>query len=226
MVFARRTTYGCSFLVVVGLLAVASTAGLAPPRHRPLLTLRGGSYSKNGLDDAFYGLDEGWNGEAYVGDAYDYDQPSSSSSSSSSSKRQRRDVDLPILDRKTGLVMLAAGAVFTMLGISLFFEKNLIRLGNLLLVGGAPLVVGPSRATRYLMDPSKLRGTVVFALGFFLVLSGHPLLGIVVEVFGFFNLFGNLFPLLGAMIARLPFMSTLASFSQEPTNPFDPRDMY
>ena len=42
-----------------------------------------------------------------------------------------------------------------------------------------------------------------------LVLSGHPLLGIVVEIFGFLNLFGNLFPLFTAMLKNLPFFSNL-----------------
>mmetsp|Transcript_37996 Transcript_37996/g.121964 ORF Transcript_37996/g.121964 Transcript_37996/m.121964 type:complete len:136 (+) Transcript_37996:69-476(+) len=121
-----------------------------------------------------------------------------------------------------------------MLGVSLFFEKNLIRLGNLLLVFGAFFVVGPKRASAYLVDPTKLRGSLVFALGFFLILSGHPLLGTLVEVFGFFNLFGNLFPLLGAMISRLPLMNSLGlggaasngnrSGGLGPDRPLDPRD--
>ena len=114
-------------------------------------------------------------------------------------------------DRKTGLIMCAAGAASTMLGVSLFFEKNLIRLGNVLLVAGAPIVVGPQRASRYVLNPSKLRGTLCFACGFMLVLSGHPLLGIVVEIFGFLNLFGNLFPLFTAMFKNLPFVQQFAN---------------
>ena len=93
-----------------------------------------------------------------------------------------------------------------MLGISLFFEKNLIRVGNVLLVLGAPIVVGPARASRYVLAPAKLRATLVFAFGFFLILSGRPLLGICVEAFGFLNLFGNLFPMLGVMLRSLPFV--------------------
>lgn len=164
--------------------------------------------ARGGYKDDF---DEGWNGEAYVGDDYE--------------PARRREPKLPVPDRKTGLIMMGAGAALTMLGVSLFFEKNLIRLGNLLLVTGSPIVVGPARAARYLADPSKLRGSLVFTLGFFLVLSGHPLLGIVVELFGFFNLFGNLFPLLGAMISRLPFISALNG-GPGLSPDLDPRDAF
>jgi len=208
-------------------LWLAVSSALRLPRRRQLL-LRGG-YEKNEYGRV-YGLDDsGWNSEAYV-DGYEYEPPP---------PRRRDDfgdilAQLPVPDRKTGLIMCAAGAAFTMLGVSLFFEKNLIRLGNLLLVFGAFFVVGPKRASAYLVDPTKLRGSLVFALGFFLILSGHPLLGTLVEVFGFFNLFGNLFPLLGAMISRLPLMNSLGlggaasngnrSGGLGPDRPLDPRD--
>lgn len=189
---------------------------LTPARDQPLRLTprwksvgRGGAYkSSNGFSDDYY-ADDGWNGDAYVADGYDYEPPRRRAPSADMSSAA-----FPMPDRKTGLIMVTVGAAFTMLGISLFFEKNLIRLGNILLVAGAPIVVGPRRASRYLLDPTKLRGSIVFGLGFLLILSGHPLLGIVVEVFGFLNLFGNLFPLFGVMISRLPFMAGLSSFSQ------------
>ena len=141
-------------------------------------------------------------GEGYAGgDAYDY-----GGAPPVDAPKQNLDVKGFVPDRKTGLIMCAAGAMATMLGISLFFEKNLIRVGNILLVLGAPIVVGPARASRYVLAPAKLRATLVFAFGFFLILSGRPLLGFCVEAFGFLNLFGNLFPLLGVMLRSLPFV--------------------
>lgn len=176
--------------------------GLAPAAsRRRSLGVRGGSYDGDVYEDE-------WSGDAYVNsDRYDYGAPPASPIDGP----RRRDLDLGGLgglvpDRKTGLIMCAAGAAATMLGVSLFFEKNLIRLGNVLLVSGAPIVVGPARASRYVLNPAKLRGTLCFTAGFLLVMSGHPLLGVVVEVFGFLNLFGNLFPLFTAMFKNLPFM--------------------
>ncbi|CAN0542297.1 unnamed protein product, partial [Scytosiphon promiscuus] len=37
---------------------------------------------------------------------------------------------------------------------------------------------------------SKLRGSIIFAAGFFFVFTGHPIIGLSIEVFGFLNLFG------------------------------------
>ncbi|KAH8098500.1 hypothetical protein JL720_1446 [Aureococcus anophagefferens] len=159
-------------------------------------------------ENDFY--EDEWSSEAYVqGDAYDYARPPLD-------RPKENPLDLSGLggfvpDRKTGLIMCAAGAASTMLGVSLFFEKNLIRLGNVLLVAGAPIVVGPQSASRYVLNPAKLRGSLCFACGFMLILSGHPLLGIVVEIFGFLNLFGNLFPLFTAMFKNLPFVQQFAS---------------
>jgi len=158
------------------------------------LAVRGGSYDETYDDD--------WSGEGYAGgDAYDY-----GGAPPVDAPKQNLDVKGFVPDRKTGLIMCAAGGMATMLGISLFFEKNLIRVGNVLLVLGAPIVVGPARASRYVLAPAKLRATLVFAFGFFLILSGRPLLGICVEAFGFLNLFGNLFPMLGVMLRSLPFV--------------------
>mmetsp|Transcript_3410 Transcript_3410/g.4485 ORF Transcript_3410/g.4485 Transcript_3410/m.4485 type:complete len:243 (-) Transcript_3410:867-1595(-) len=176
------------------------------------LVLRGGYNKAGGYDDinSLYGLDDGWStDDGFISDAY-VDGYASNAPPQQRSQGGGLDLSsIPLPDRKTGVIMCAAGAAFSMLGVSLFFEKNLIRLGNILLVFGAPIVVGPKRVSSYLMNPSKLRGSIIFGLGFFLILSGHPLLGTVVELFGFFNLFGNLFPFLGAMLSRLPILSSL-----------------
>jgi len=216
--------------LAVALLALESSSALELPssasatkllrkRKKTSLTTttttRGGYVESSSSSSRIYGLDDsGWNSEAYV-DGYEYEAPQSAPG-----RRRTDDLSdflqqLPMPDRKTGLMACAAGAALTMLGVSLFFEKNLIRLGNLLLVFGAFFVAGPQRAVGYLADTTKLRGTLVFAAGFFLILSGHPLLGTLVEVFGFFNLFGNLFPLLGSVVSRLPVVNSLANLASD-----------
>ena len=116
-------------------------------------SVRGGSYDESYDDD--------WSGEGYAGgDAYDYGGAPP--------------VDAPAKPRCEGLRAgpedradhVRGWRMATMLGISLFFEKNLIRVGNILLVLGAPIVVGPARASRYVLAPAKLRATLVFAFGF------------------------------------------------------------
>jgi len=43
---------------------------------------------------------------------------------------------------------------------------------------------------RFFTQRQKLRGSVCFALGFFMVISGYTFFGMIVESFGFINLFG------------------------------------
>jgi Got1/Sft2-like family len=96
-----------------------------------------------------------------------------------------------------------------MLGISLFFNKSLMRLGNLLFIAGVPMTIGPGRTAGYFFQPKKSRATACLALGIFLVFLGSPVLGIALEVFGLLNLFGNMFPLVAVLIKQVPFVGTL-----------------
>ena len=112
-------------------------------------------------------------------------------------------------NKKIGFVLLGAGMVFTMLGISLFFNKTLMRLGNLSLIAGVPMTIGPGRTTGYFLQPKKSRATGCLALGIFLVFVGWPILGIALEVFGLLNLFGNMFPIFMVILKQMPIVGNL-----------------
>ncbi len=112
-------------------------------------------------------------------------------------------------NRKIGLPLLGIGAALTVLGISLFFNKALMRLGNLFFVAGVPMTIGPGRTAGYFFQPTKARATGCLALGIFLVFVGWPVLGIVLEVFGFLNLFGNMFPVAMAVLKTMPVIGPL-----------------
>jgi Got1/Sft2-like family len=112
-------------------------------------------------------------------------------------------------DRRIGLALLGSGTVFTMLGISLFFNKSLMRLGNLLFIGGVPMTIGPGRTAGYFFQPKKSRATACLALGIFLVFIGSPVIGIILEIFGVLNLFGNMFPLVTAIMRQMPVVGPL-----------------
>ena len=96
-----------------------------------------------------------------------------------------------------------------MLGISLFFNKSLMRLGNLLFIGGVPMTIGPGRTAGYFFQPKKSRATACLALGIFLVFIGSPVFGIILEIFGVLNLFGNMFPLVAVVMKQMPVVGAL-----------------
>lgn len=56
---------------------------------------------------------------------------------------------------------------------------------------------------------TKLRGSLCFLVGFVLVLCKCTLMGIIVEMFGFINLFGDFFPALIGFLRRLPVIGTI-----------------
>jgi hypothetical protein len=98
-----------------------------------------------------------------------------------------------------------------MLGISLFFNKALMRLGNLLFMAGVPMTIGPGRTAGYFLQPRKARATGCLALGIVLVFVGHPVIGILLEAFGLLNLFGNLFPFALVILKQMPIIGPLLS---------------
>eukprot|EP00559_Dactyliosolen_fragilissimus_P000616 CAMPEP_0184864642 /NCGR_PEP_ID=MMETSP0580-20130426/15733_1 /TAXON_ID=1118495 /ORGANISM="Dactyliosolen fragilissimus" /LENGTH=254 /DNA_ID=CAMNT_0027363529 /DNA_START=302 /DNA_END=1066 /DNA_ORIENTATION=+ len=112
-------------------------------------------------------------------------------------------------DKKIGMFLLGGSAVFTLLGISLFFNKSLMRLGNLLLISGVPMTIGPARTVGFFLQPKKARATGCLLAGVFLVMVGWPIFGIALEAFGLLNLFGNMFPMLMIILKQLPFVGSL-----------------
>eukprot|EP00968_Pinguiococcus_pyrenoidosus_P019107 scaffold2012_cov228-Pinguiococcus_pyrenoidosus.AAC.14 len=112
-------------------------------------------------------------------------------------------------NKKYGIMCIGGGTVVTMLGITLMFEKNLMRLGNLLQVAGLALLLGPARLVSYMMQRSKLRGAMVFATGFTFIMNGRSFIGFFLELFGIINLFGNMFPVLWNLVQRMPIVREL-----------------
>ncbi|ELR12619.1 golgi transport 1 A family protein [Acanthamoeba castellanii str. Neff] len=101
--------------------------------------------------------------------------------------------------QKVGLVMTSFGAFCTAFGILLMMDRGLLALGNvcthplvllILFVTGSVLLVGLDRASSFFLEQSRLKGSVCFFGGIVFVLIKWPILGLLVEVFGFVNLFG------------------------------------
>ena len=142
---------------------------------------------------------------------YEEDHRRKSKSSRSSSPSGSFAGSLPSFQnqKRLGVMFVGAGGMFLMAGIASFFNKFLLRIAHILLCAGAPMIVGPGRVAGYMLQPKKARATITFGLGLFLVLVGHPFFGMILEVFGFLNLFGNLFPIVKVMLRTLPGVGNL-----------------
>ena len=145
-----------------------------------------------------------------------------------------------LTDAEIGASLLGFGLLLTFLGMMLFFEGNLLRLGNVRklsfancfyvsLCSYALLAVYRCSSVRIVFGNS-LRSRVDFRLlssqlvvsyelkdkpsteqfiGILLVFWGKPRVGILCEIFGLLNLFGNMFPVLLALARRLPVISSI-----------------
>lgn len=76
------------------------------------------------------------------------------------------------------------------LGIILFFDGPLLALGNVLFTSGITLLIGPQKTFYFFARKQKIRGTICFFLGMLMVFCKWTILGMIVEVIGFINLFG------------------------------------
>ena len=95
-----------------------------------------------------------------------------------------------------------------LLGVMLFFDGALLALGNvchliglylfvvslnaiqLLFLSGLTLIIGPQKTFYFFARKQKIRGTLCFLGGVLLIFFKWPFVGVIVEVFGFLNLFG------------------------------------
>ncbi|GAA5826623.1 hypothetical protein JCM10212_000090 [Sporobolomyces blumeae] len=112
-------------------------------------------------------------------------------------------------DSSVGLTSF--GALFMILGVIMFFDGPLIALGNILFVSGLPLIIGPRKTFYFFARRNKLRGSFAFLTGIVLVFLKYPFFGVLIEMFGFLNLFGDFFPVVLSFMRQLPVIGTFLS---------------
>ena len=110
-------------------------------------------------------------------------------------------------NQKIGVGLISLGLIFVLLGIAFFFDSALIAIGNLLFLVGLCFSIGLKRTLNLFTRRDRIRGTVCFVLGIILVLLRWGLFGIVLEGFGFLNLFGNFLPIVLTVGRQIPGLS-------------------
>ena len=115
---------------------------------------------------------------------------------------------------KVGIFLCALGLFFLLLGVLFFFDAGLLAIGNVLFLAGIPLIIGFQRALDF-FNPCKrknsTRGIACFAAGVALVLYRWSVVGILVELIGFVELFGKFLPVVVATLRSLPVVGPILS---------------
>ncbi|XP_077295856.1 vesicle transport protein GOT1B [Arctopsyche grandis] len=111
--------------------------------------------------------------------------------------------------QKIGAGLAGFGLTFLFLGVLLLFDKGLLAIGNILFICGLACVIGLERTFRFFFQRHKLRGSVAFFGGITVVLFGWPIVGMILETYGFILLFSGFFPVAVNFMRRLPLVGNL-----------------
>ncbi|CAM8906558.1 unnamed protein product [Rhodiola kirilowii] len=106
--------------------------------------------------------------------------------------------------KKIGLGLTAFGVFFSFLGIVFLFDKGLIAMGNILFFSGMALTIGPKSTVQFFMKRQNFKGTIGFGVGFFFVIIGWPIMGMILETYGFIVLFSGFWPTIAVFVQRIP----------------------
>ncbi|MBN3324891.1 PKHA6 protein, partial [Atractosteus spatula] len=88
-----------------------------------------------------------------------------------------------------GVGLTAFGLFFLMFGVLLYFDSVLLAFGNILFLAGLAVIIGLRRTFQFFFQRHKLRGSAFFLGGVALVLLRWPVVGMVMETYGFVLLF-------------------------------------
>ncbi|GFP92484.1 vesicle transport protein got1a [Phtheirospermum japonicum] len=82
-------------------------------------------------------------------------------------------------------------------------------MGNILFLSGVTLTIGLKSSMQFFMKRSNFKGTISFGVGFFLVIIGWPIIGMIVEAYGFVVLFSGFWPTLAVFLQKIPILGWL-----------------
>lgn len=105
---------------------------------------------------------------------------------------------------KIGIGLTGFGAFFLFLGMIFFFDRVLLAFGNLLFISGLSFLIGLQRTFSFFFQKHKIKSSGFFFFGIFIVLLGFPLIGMILEAYGFFLLFSGFLPVVISFLRRIP----------------------
>ena len=111
--------------------------------------------------------------------------------------------------QKIGVGLAAFGISFVFLGVLLLFDKGLLAIGNILFISGLACVIGPRRTINFFFQRYKIKASISFLGGVIIVLMGWPIVGMILETYGFVLLFSGFLPVAINFLRRVPVLGTV-----------------
>jgi hypothetical protein len=78
--------------------------------------------------------------------------------------------------RNAGMALVALGLALYFLGLILLIDRLLLFLGNIALLVGIGYFSGPLTLMTFFLRPTKIKGSICFFIGLFLLIAGWGLL--------------------------------------------------
>eukprot|EP01016_Furgasonia_blochmanni_P040656 TRINITY_DN5206_c0_g1_i12.p3 TRINITY_DN5206_c0_g1~~TRINITY_DN5206_c0_g1_i12.p3 ORF type:complete len:180 (+),score=44.95 TRINITY_DN5206_c0_g1_i12:276-815(+) len=118
-------------------------------------------------------------------------------------------------NKKIGIGLIFGGSTCFALAILLFFDRALLIIGNLCFLAGLMFLVGVVGTYGFFMKKGKFKGTLVYFLGFFIiVMLRWSLVGFVTQLVGLFLLFRTFIPFLYEWSFNIPVIGSCLRNSQ------------
>jgi hypothetical protein len=113
-------------------------------------------------------------------------------------------------NRKIGIGLVCGGLGCVALGIILFFDSRILAIGNAMFLLGLCFILGVQGTMNLFARRDRIRGTVCMALGIAMVLlNKYVVVGMLLESFGFMNLFANFLPIALTFAREMPVLSKI-----------------
>uniref|UniRef100_A0A673ABW0 Golgi transport 1A n=1 Tax=Sphaeramia orbicularis TaxID=375764 RepID=A0A673ABW0_9TELE len=90
---------------------------------------------------------------------------------------------------EVGIGLMGFGLFFLVFGVLFYFDSVLLAFGNILFLSGLAFIIGFRRTAHFFFQRHKFRGSLFFLGGVALVLCRWPIIGMLVESYGFVLLF-------------------------------------
>ncbi|XP_034387937.1 vesicle transport protein GOT1A [Cyclopterus lumpus] len=116
--------------------------------------------------------------------------------------------------QKIGVGLMGFGLFFLLFGVLLYFDSVLLAFGNILLLAGLTFIIGLRRTASFFFQRQKFRGSSFFLGGVSLVLCRWPVIGMLLEGYGFVLLFRSFFPMAVMFVlssVNIPFLTAVVN---------------
>ena len=114
-------------------------------------------------------------------------------------------------NRKIGIGLCLIGAVCFGLGITLFFDRTLLSLGNLCFLTGLGFLLGPMKTVHFFFRREKFVASVAYFGGFILTVWGYSFFGFLAQIYAIWRLFAAFLPNIFQALRLIPGMSFVLS---------------